>query len=265
MVVVFENHDYEEIIGSDQAPFLNGLAAGSVSLTGMYATRHPSLPNYLAMTGGSTFGITRNCTVCHVQEKNLVDQLEGAGISWRAYLESMPTPCFTGARFGRYAKKHNPFVYYDRITSDPERCAKVVPLSQLDGDIREGAFPSFAFVTPDLCSDMHDCAVSFGDAFLRTLMARLAPGLGSDGIVIITFDEDGTAGCCLLAAGGHIATVIAGPGAARGVEIAQPADHYSLLRLVEDNWGLPRLRAAACPCTPTLAGWAAAPPSAPSP
>ena len=74
----------------------------------------------------------------------------------------------------------------------------------------------------------------------------------------MTFDEGvSRAGCCSNAAGGQVATIIAGPGARTGVEVTEPADHYSILRLIEDHWGLARLGQAACPCTPTVRGWEA--------
>jgi hypothetical protein len=103
---------------------------------------------------------------------------------------------------------------------------------------------------------MHDCSVDVGDGWLRTWVPRILPALQPDGILILTFDEGSTgAGCCAKAAGGHIVTIIAGPGARSGIKLPGPADHYSVLRLIEDNWGLERLGEAACACTPTIAGW----------
>jgi len=256
VVLVMENHEYGAIIGSSAAPYLNSLAADSVLLTQMYAIRHPSLPNYLALVGGSTFGIKTDCTDCSVYATNLVDQLEGANVGWRAYMESMPGPCFTGASSGLYVKKHNPFLYFDDIRTDPARCNNIFPLTQLDPDLQAETLPPFAWITPNLCNDMHDCSVSTGDSFAANLVPRILPQLGTDGILIVTFDE-GTSGarCCKVARGGHIATIIAGPGARHGVRVTQTSDLYSLLQLIEDNWGRPHLRKAGCTCTPTLTGW----------
>ena len=97
----------------------------------MYAITHPSLPNYLALTGGATFGIDSDCTDCTVGATSLADQLERAHVSWRAYMQDLPAPCFTGASAGDYAKKHDPFAYYTRVTGDRARCANIVPLDRL--------------------------------------------------------------------------------------------------------------------------------------
>lgn len=248
VVIVMENKECDSVIGDADAPYMNGLARRYAFASGYYGIRHPSLPNYLALIGGSTFGITSNCTSCHVDARNLVDQLEAAGISWKAYMEGLPAPCFTGASSGLYAKKHNPFLYFDDILDNPARCAKVVPLSQLDRDLAAGKLPRFAFITPDLCHDTHnshECDVREGDRFLAGLVPRILPALGRNGILVVTYDEGKSdAGCCGVASGGHIATIIAGPGARRGVAVRGPFTHYSLLATIEKAWHLPRLRNA---------------------
>src|SRR6185312_1438704 len=95
------------VIGSRQTPFINALARRYALVRSMYAITHPSLPNYLALTGGSPFGITSDCTDCHVPTAtSLADQLTAAGLSWKAYMEDLPHPCFRGASAGDYAKKH---------------------------------------------------------------------------------------------------------------------------------------------------------------
>src|SRR5215213_3125040 len=117
--IVMENHEYSSIIGSSSAPYTNSLAQQYSHATNFYGTRHPSLPNYLAMIGGDTFGITTDCTSCFVNATNLVDQLEGAGKSWKGYMESMPSPCFVGDQAPLYRQKHNPFIYFDSIRLNP--------------------------------------------------------------------------------------------------------------------------------------------------
>jgi hypothetical protein len=256
-IIVMENREYDQVIGSFAAPFVNGLASRSVLLTRSFAISHPSLPNYLALVGGSTFGITSDCTSCAARGPSLADQLHGRGISWRAYMEGMPSPCFTGPQAGAYAKKHDPFAYFASVANSPGRCVNVVPFDRLVGDL-SGGLPSFAWITPDLCHDMHDCSVEAGDRWLSEWVPRILPALGTDGILVLTFDEGTTdAGCCGGAAGGHIATIIAGPGARAGVRLDVIADHYSVLRLIEDNWGLARLGLAAAPGTPSITGWRA--------
>jgi hypothetical protein len=255
-VIVMENHEYGDLIGSDsggQAPFINSLARRYGLATAMYAVTHPSLPNYLALTGGATFGIDSDCTDCSVGATSIVDQLERAHLSWRAYMEDLPGPCFTGASAGDYAKKHDPFAYYTRVSRDRARCANIVPLSRLAADERAGSLPRFAWISPNLCHDMHDCSVSTGDRFLAGLVPALLRALGPRGLLFLTWDEGSSDdGCCRLASGGHIVTIVAGGGARAHARLATPTDHYSVLQTVEDLLGLTRLRGAACACTPSL-------------
>jgi hypothetical protein len=253
-VILMENEEYGSVIGSPEAPYINGLARRYALATSMYAISHPSLPNYLALTGGSTFGISSDCTGCAVRASSVVDQLERAHISWKAYMEGLPHPCFTGPSADDYAKKHDPFVYYTPIMGDSARCNRIVPLARLAADERARTVPRFAWITPDLCHDMHDCSVATGDRFLAGLVPPLLSALGPRGLLIITWDEGSSdSGCCRLAAGGHIATIVAGGAARHGARLATPVDHYSVLQTIEDLLRLPRLRGAACACTPSLA------------
>jgi phosphatidylinositol-3-phosphatase len=250
IVVVMENKEYGSIIGNSNAPYINSLADDYSLATQFYGVTHPSLPDYLAVTGGSTFGITSNCTDCHVNAPNITTQLEHAGISWKAYIEGLPAPCSNVAEAGDYSKKHNPFMYYDDIVNDPTRCKKVVPLTQLDADRRNGKLPQFVWVTPDMCHDMHDCTVKAGDEWLSRFVPPLLRTLGSRGVLFLTFDEGASdAGCCRYAAGGHIATVVAGPAARSRTKSSTSYSLYSLLRVVENSWRLGLLGRAGCSCT----------------
>jgi hypothetical protein len=252
-VIVMENEEFADIIGSPDAPYINSLARSYGLASSMFAIAHPSLPNYLALTGGSTFGIDSDCTDCSVHATSIVDQLERSGLSWRAYMEDLPYPCFKGAETGGYAKKHDPFIYYTQIAHNLAVCAQIVPLSRLAADERANAVPRFIWITPNLCHDMHDCDVQTGDRFLSTLVPPLIAALGPRGLLFVTWDEGSSDdGCCRLAAGGHIVTIAAGALAKRGTRLSTSADHYSLLQTIEDVFGLPRLRGAACACTPTL-------------
>jgi hypothetical protein len=263
-VIVMENEEYGDIVGSPSAPFLGALARRYALATGMYAITHPSLPNYLALTGGSTFGIDSDCTSCSIGASSIVDQLESAHLSWRAYMEDLPSgtgppgtrragSCFTGASAGEYAKKHDPFAYYTRVVENPRWCANIVPLTQLTDDEGNGRLPRFLWITPNLCHDMHDCSVSTGDRFLAGLVPPLLRSLGRGGLLFLTWDEGSSDdGCCRLASGGHIVTIVAGPGARAHARLRLPTDHYSVLQTIEDLLGLRRLRGAACACTPSL-------------
>jgi hypothetical protein len=262
-VIVMENEEYGDIIGSRQTPYINQLAQRYALVRSLYATTHPSLPNYLALTGGSTFGIDSDCTDCTVPASSLADQLTAAGISWKAYMEDLPHPCFAGAGAGEYAKKHDPFMYYTRVTTRPSQCAHVVSLNELSADERGPALPRFIWITPNLCHDMHDCAPAAGDAFLSRLVPPLLSSLGRRGLLLLTWDEGTTDdGCCRLAAGGHIPTIVAGAAAKPGAQLDVPVDQYSILQTIEDLLGLRRLRGAACTCTPSLAPLLAVSPSA---
>jgi hypothetical protein len=253
-VIVMENEEFGDIVGSPATLFITRLARRYALAHQMYAVTHPSLPNYLALTGGSTFGIDSDCTNCTVRATSLVDQLETGQITWRAYMEGLPRPCSTGADAGAYTKRHDPFAYYTRIVRDPARCRNIVPLTWLYSDERARALPRFIWITPDLCHDMHDCDPPVGDHFLAHLVPPLLGALGRNGLLVITWDEGTTdSGCCRLAAGGHVATILAGGAVRRGARLSTATDHYSVLQTIEDLLGLPRLRAAACRCTPSLA------------
>src|SRR6266567_348839 len=129
--IVMENEESSSLIGNSAAPYINGLAQSYGLATQYYAISHPSLPNYLAMTAGSTFGISSDCTTCWVGATNLADQIEAGGRSWKAYLEGMPSACFVGDAYP-YMQKHNPWIYYNDIRTNAARCsAHVVPFTQL--------------------------------------------------------------------------------------------------------------------------------------
>ncbi len=252
-IIVMENKGYRSMIGSARAPFTNRLARRYGLATDMYATTHPSLPNYLALTAGSSFGVDSDCTGCSVRASNLATQLQGAGISWRAYMEGLPHPCFTGGEAGDYAKKHDPFVYFTSVAGNRAVCENVVPFDQLESDEAAGSLPRFIWITPNLCHDTHDCSVARGDRFLAGVVPQLLAHLGANGVLFLTWDEGSSdSGCCRSARGGHIATIVAGPGAKPAARLSTPTDQYSVLQAVEELLGLPRLRFAACGCTPSL-------------
>jgi hypothetical protein len=265
-VILMENEEYGDVVGQGQTPFITALAHRFALATQMYATTHPSLPNYLALTGGSTGGIGSDCTSCSVPGGGLAGQLQAHGISWRAYMEDLPRPCFAGPQAGEYAKKHDPFLYYRAIAASPAACRHVVPLTRLRHDAAGGRLPRFIWITPNLCHDMHDCSARTGDRFLSGLVPPLLRALGPRGLLFLTWDE-GTSndGCCRLAAGGHIALIVAGGGARTRARLGTPVDHYSVLQALEDLLGLPRLGGAACGCTPSLQPLLAIPPATRSP
>jgi phosphatidylinositol-3-phosphatase len=244
-VIVLENRELDDVIGNPQAPFLNRLAGRGALATRYYAIAHPSLPNHLAMLGGSTFGVRDNCTDCTARGPNLALQLSRAGLSWRAYMEGLPHGCFRGDSAGVYVKRHNPFMYFPSIAASPRRCASVVPATRLDADLRRRALPTVSWIVPGLCHGAHDCGIDVADVHLRRLIPRLTRQLGPRGFLAVTFDEGTTdAGCCGVAHGGRVATILKGPHVRRGTRLGERFTHYSLLATIEDALGLPRLRHA---------------------
>ena len=257
-LLVMENKEYGDVVGNSAAPYLNQLAVDNTLVDQSYAIAHPSLPNYLALLAGDTFGITSDCTDCFLDRPNLVDALEARGRSWKAYMEGLPAPCFLepgaggflGVGGGGYALKHNPFLYFQDIRTNPARCNRVVPLSQLDSDLASGHPPDFVWITPNLEHDTHDASVADGDRWLAAFIPRLlaSPAWGAGTLLIITWDEGTTnAGCCGLAAGGHVPTVLVQAGRPRGGHVTDPATHYSVLRTIEDALQVDRLGQSAPP------------------
>ncbi len=248
VIIVFENKEFGTVIGSPKMPYFNELAKSYTLLTQLYAVTHPSLPNYLALIGGDTFGVTFDCTKCFVDAQTLPDLIEASGRTWKTYQEDMPSPCFPGTDTLTYAIKHNPFMYFKPIRLDENRCSRsVVPLTQLPADIAAGTLPNFIFITPNLCNDAHDCGIDVADAWLKTWMNQLLPALNADSkpyLVILTWDEgQGNHSCCGLPAeaGGRIATILVSPQAKTGFEDDTPYTLYSILKTIEAAWNLPYL------------------------
>ncbi len=239
-LIVLENHSFSQVVGNPQLPYFNSLVGRFQLATNYHAVAHPSLPNYLALTSGSTFGIQSDCG-CIVTADHIGDQLDAAGIGWKAYMEGLTVPCGTGGP--GYTTNHSPFVHYQDLVGNAARCAAhVVPFDQFGRDLLAGTIPAYAWITPNVCDDMHSCAVGVGDRWLSAVVPQI---LGSDawqqdGVLIITFDE----GQDSAGGGGQVATVVATPGLGPGT-VSQGLDHYALLATVEDLFGLPRLGRAA--------------------
>jgi hypothetical protein len=253
ITVVMENEEAGAVVGNPRAPYVNRLARRGGLATRSYGVRHPSLPNYLALTSGSTHGITSDCTSCHVAGDSIAGQLRAAHVGWRAYMEDLPRPCYAGARAGDYAKKHDPFMYYDAVTRDRAQCGRVVSFAALSRDLRGGTVPAYAFISPNLCHDGHDCPIADADRFLGRLVPPLLRALGPHGYLILTWDEGTTdAGCCGGSSGGRIPTIVLGPDVRAGARHTAPVDQYGVLGTVEDSLRLPRLGAARDPVHGTL-------------
>ena len=234
--IFMENHSYNEIIGSSQAPYINSLANQYSLATNYFGVSHPSLPNYLAATGGSTFGVTSDCTTCFQAQPNIaVDRVEASGRTWKGYMESMPSPCFVGDS-GTYAQKHDPFIYYNDIRLNLTECNKVVPYSSFASDLASTATtPNYAWVTPNLCDDMHDCSIATGDTWLSQNVPTIlnSPAFTTqNSLLLITWDEDdGTQN-------NQVPTLVIAKSVPAGFRSSTLYNHYSLLATIESAWGL---------------------------
>jgi hypothetical protein len=234
IVIVMENKEYGQIIGSTDAPYINGLATTYAIATNYVAVAHPSLPNYMALTGGATV-FEDNCTSCTVDAPNIADEIEASGRRWKAYLEDMRGPCSADAA-GAYVVHHNPFLYYLDIVKNRRRCqASVVPLSELATDLRSGQLPDFVWITPNNCHNMHDCNIAVGDGWLASIVPSL---IGSptfaNAVLFVTWDEGGSD----TGGGGHVVTIVVSPTGIPAFRSATSHSHFGLLRTIEDAWGL---------------------------
>lgn len=236
-----ENRSYSSVLGGGSAaPHLSSYAGKCGVATQYFAVTHPSLPNYLAATSGSTGGVSSDCgpAQCPQSRASLFGQVQSAGKQWRSYEESMPHACDLSIA-GRYAPKHNPAVYFTRVRS---RCRTWdVAMGGAAGAfataLSHRTLPAFSFVTPDLCHDGHDCSTSTADSWLGTWLARITGSAAyhaADTAVFVTWDEG-------VGTDQRVATVVIAPTVPRGTRASARFTHYSLLRATEDLLGLPRL------------------------
>jgi len=264
-VIMMENHAYDEIIGNAQAPYINSLAGRFGLANDSFAVSHPSLPNYLAATGASTFGITTDCLTCFVSAPNIaVDRVEPSGRTWKAYMEDYPGGCFLG-NSGEYAQKHDPFLYYDDIRTNPAECAKVVPYSSFAGDLASTAMTaSYSWITPNLIDDMHDGTIAQSDTWLQQNVPVI---LGSpawttqNSLLVITWDEDDGSEA------NQVPTLVIQKSPTAGFRSSTRYSHYSLLSTIEQAWGLAALTTndrAATPLSDFFTAPTATPPGAPT-
>jgi phospholipase C len=297
-VILEENKDYGQIMDGAAAPNLAGLAKTYGNAARFYGETHPSEGNYVALLGGDNFGIhdddafyckpgmkDRYCPfaampgyVDHtIKTPHLGDQLQRAGLSWKAYLESLPKPgslayvaedrtvVTSAAPLPVYASKHAGFVNFASAQTDPRRARHLVGFDVLRADLAANRLPNFALVVPNQCNEMHglpavagvpaDCVITNtaplikrGDAEVGSLVAAIQATRAwrskANVAIVITFDEGGLGGregCCGKpenGGGGHIPTIVVTNHGPRGLADQTPYDHYSLLRTLEDAFGI---------------------------
>lgn len=220
VVIMLENVGYS-IVGSSDAPYFNQLTEKCGLATNYFAITHPSLPNYVALTSGSTQGITDDGEPSShpLRTASIFSEL---GSNWRAQIESMPSAC-DRVTSGQYAARHNPAVYYTGIVSSCRR--NDLPMS-LPLNLSAG----FTMIVPNICDDMHSCPVSVGDAWLRRIVPQIveSPQYQSRSLVLfITFDENDAM------ANNQVPTIVIAPSTPRGDRVHLRLNHYSLLRTIE--------------------------------
>jgi len=273
MVIVEENQEYGDIIGSSNAPYINSLASTYTSATNWYAVEHNSPTDYLDLISGSDQGLGGTTKKTPpFSATNLVDELHSANIPWQAYMESMPSGCWAKGSNGLYDPIHNPFHYFTNYGSycTSGSSEGVVPYPGSSGLVTalDGSNPpDFVFITPNLCDDMHGsttgsttCAsdsgsqlITAGDTWLKD---NLGPVLNStwfqnNGVLIVTWDEGTTKlglaggsppddGSCtspnVPECGGHIPTLVIASKAAGS--FTSGGDHYGALRGIEEAYGV---------------------------
>ncbi|MEU6899030.1 alkaline phosphatase family protein [Streptomyces virginiae] len=227
VVVVYENKQYGEIIGSANAPYINQLANGGASLTGMKALTHPSQPNYFNLFSGSTQGITGDgCyTPQSMTAPNLGQELIAAGKTFATYNEDLPSEGSTACTNGQYAQKHNPWFAFKNVPLNTGKTWTQFPQNNF------AALPDLSFVVPNQCNDMHSCSVGTGDTWTRNNLDAYAQwAKANNSLLVLTWDEDNYLGS------NQIATVFHGAKVKTG-KYATALNHHHLLRTFEDLFG----------------------------
>ena len=289
-VVVMENQSFDDIIGRDRVnpsngniegpdtPYITTLATQSSGMAELYfGVTHPSLPNYLAMIAGDYFGIqddNDSCFAkpppgpgCHaINGTNLVDSLESAGMTWTVLEQSMPRPGFLGDSWPKsanprlYAQKHNPFVYFTDIASNSTRLSHIIPLTSTTLQQTLASPPTFTYIVPNQCHDMHgtttctsfDGLLREGDRTVQSLVTAItgSAGFTARSVIFVVWDEDDYSskfGCCSSKphrGGGHTLALVVDQNHTWRAS-ALPMNHYSMLKTIEEGLGLPLLRHSA--------------------
>lgn len=242
LVVIEENHSLRQMRSG--MPYLYGLAQRFGYATDYQAITHPSLPNYLAIAGGSTFGVSDDAgpSAHPISGQSVFGQAQAAGLSARLYAESMPRNCDTRAA-SPYAVKHAPWAYFvdERAGCQAGMVPAGVPGSgRLATDIAAGNLPTVGMLIPNLDHDAHDGSLAQADAWLRGWLGPILNGPdfthGRLAVVVTADENDGSSGNTVL-------TVVLAPGVSHQV-VTTPLDHYSLTRFLDGVAGTPPLRAA---------------------
>src|SRR5216683_4508266 len=270
-IIMMENTGYTSLIGNPNAPWINFAASTYGLATNYFGVSHPSQPNYIAATSGSTNGVTNdNDTTINVP--NIVDQIEASGRTWKAYMQSLSlcngNLLATSCGNQLYERKHNPFVSYQDVQSSPSRLDNIVDFSQLATDLANDTVPDYSWISPDQCHDMHgrggggasdSCdfsqvqpLIAAGDLFLSQTVSSIVNSKAWRGnsVIFIMWDESDftgsgpsgfgdTSGCCdANPGGGHVLGLVLSHSdhSARQSNVAY--NHYSQLSTIQGGWNL---------------------------
>lgn len=260
VIVVLENMGSRQALADTN---IAALAKRGAWFSNYRALAHPSLPNYLAMVGGSTFDVVTDHRRTPINAPSIVDRLEEKGLTWKAYAENYPGRCFLGEGAGEgrltpkaapmelYAKKHVPLLAFKSVQQDPARCALVVNAREFLRDARSGHLPNYSFYSPNMFNDGHDTPLETSSVWLRNFVQSLQGTLAMHQrtLLVVTWDEGGEED----SRGNRVLTILLGDVVKPGRYDAR-LTHYSLLRTIENNFGLEPLaegdrNASAMPAT----------------
>jgi phosphatidylinositol-3-phosphatase len=241
LVFVEENHSYGQMRA--QMPYLFALARRYAYATNYHAIGHPSLPNYLALVGGSTFGVKddKPPSSHRIRGRSVFDQAFHLGKTAKTYAESMPTNCDHSSAYP-YAVKHNPWAYFTR---SPVKCRHFdVPVGRprsgpLYSNAVHGRLPNFGLVVPNLRRDAHDLSLGVADSWLSHRLPSILAGPDFRAgrlTVVVTADEGDSPG-------NRVLTVVMQAGLSHRV-VTTRQSHYSLLGYVDHVFGAHLLRHA---------------------
>jgi hypothetical protein len=245
-----ENHAFSEIIGSPDAPYINSLASKGATFTNSFAIEHPSQPNYLDIFSGSNQGVTDDSALTHpFSTPNLGGSLIAAGLTFSGYAQGLPAVGSTTIASGEYVARHNPWVDWQGASANAIPAADNQPFSNFPSNF--ASLPTVSFVVPDLLHDMHDGTIAEADSWLRdNLDPYIQWAQTHNSLFILTFDEDDSS------QSNQIPTLFVGPMVTPG-SYGEMINHFSVLRTIEDMYGLPHAGASAM-ATPITDVWRAA-------
>jgi phospholipase C len=269
VVIFMENNSYNTIMDSSSTPYIHSLASSCGLATNYHNITHPSLPEYMAATTGASLAqlapFLADCTpsaACDWGTNNIFAQVNAAGRSWKGYAESMPGNC-SKANAGFYAPRHNPAVYDTDLSNcgkDDVSLGATSDSPLLKNFSKESTAPAFAWITPNLCDDMHGISgcpsnlLKTGDTWLSHWIPKLASSAvykKHDTVIFLTWDEGepGTTGenCATNTTDQscHVVMIPIAPSVKKGKKVSTLFNHYSLLKSSEDLLGLSELGQAA--------------------